>query len=46
MSYSYVPSNREKRKDVKGIRFRDSFNSEKENKARKLDKKKYYREEE
>lgn len=45
MGFSYVPSNREKRKEVRFDRFRDGFDSEKEKKARKRDKKKYYREE-
>lgn len=45
MNYSYTPNNREKRKKVDGTRFRDGFDKEKIDKARKKDKKRYYREE-
>ena len=47
MSYSYEPSNREKKKlNGKQSKFRDGFDRDRVNGARKKNKKKYYRDDE
>jgi hypothetical protein len=44
MSYSYEPSNREKKKNNgKQNKFRDGFDCEKQKGSRKKNKKRYYR---